>query len=104
MSETVTDSTETRQLLARLQAGEAEAFDQLFARHRAYLQQVIDMDLNNQSINDTQVYEACNSISAGPAFAIVSPGEVTFRAPSIVLKNGFSVGANAKFTAVNVVP
>ncbi len=49
MNETVTDSTETRQLLARLQAGEAEAFEQLFARHRVYLHQVIDMRLDEQT-------------------------------------------------------
>ena len=49
MNETVTDSTETRQLLARLQAGEAEAFEQLFAQHRAYLHQVIEMRLDAQT-------------------------------------------------------
>ena len=62
------------------------------------------MNLTNQTISDTQEYEACNSISAGTAFAIVSPGEVTFRAPSVVLKNGFSVGLGAKLAAVNEVP
>ncbi|UCG16932.1 MAG: sigma-70 family RNA polymerase sigma factor [Phycisphaerales bacterium] len=48
MDETVTDSTETRQLLARLQAGEAEALDELLARHRAYLQQVITLRMDEQ--------------------------------------------------------
>jgi RNA polymerase sigma-70 factor (ECF subfamily) len=48
MDETVTDSTETRRLLARLQAGETEAFGRLFAQHRAYLHQVIDMRLDAQ--------------------------------------------------------
>jgi RNA polymerase sigma-70 factor (ECF subfamily) len=49
VSESVTDSTETRQLLARLQAGEAGAFDRLFARHRAYLHQVVDVRLDEQT-------------------------------------------------------
>jgi len=49
VNETVTDSTETRQLLARPQAGEAEAFEQLCAQHRAYLHQVIEMRLDAQT-------------------------------------------------------
>ncbi len=48
VDETVADSMETRRLLARLRAGEAEAFDQLFAQHRACLHQVIDMRLDAQ--------------------------------------------------------
>jgi RNA polymerase sigma-70 factor (ECF subfamily) len=49
MDATVTDSTKTRRLLARLQAGEADALDQLLAQHRAYLHQVIDMHLDDQT-------------------------------------------------------
>ena len=49
MNETVTDSTETRRLLARLQAGEAEASEELLAQHRAYLHQIIDMRLDAQT-------------------------------------------------------
>ena len=64
----------------------------------------IDLDLTTQTITVTLVYEACRSIAAGPAFAIVSPGVVTFRAPSVVLKNGFSVGPGAEFTVVSEVP
>jgi RNA polymerase sigma-70 factor (ECF subfamily) len=48
VNETVTDSTETRRLLARLRAGDAGAFEELFARQRAYLHQVIDMRLDAQ--------------------------------------------------------
>jgi RNA polymerase sigma-70 factor (ECF subfamily) len=49
MDATVIDSTATRQLLTRLQAGEPGALDQLFAQHRAYLHQVIDLRLDEQT-------------------------------------------------------
>ncbi len=59
-----------------------------------------DLVLQNQSVTTTQVYEACDSITAGPSFSIVSPANVTFRAgQSIVLRNGFSVGSGASFAA-----
>lgn len=48
VNENVTDSTETRRLLARLRAGDAGAFAELFAQQRAYLHQVIDMRLDVQ--------------------------------------------------------
>ncbi len=56
-------------------------------------------NLSNQTITGAATYEACDTITAGTAFAIDSPGNVTFRAPHIVLTNGFSVGAGATFLA-----
>jgi len=57
--------------------------------------------LANETINTAaQLKEACNSITAGPAYAIVSPGGMTFRTRSmIVLGSGFSVAVGATFTA-----
>jgi RNA polymerase sigma-70 factor (ECF subfamily) len=49
VNEAATDSTETRQLLARFQAGDAEALERLFAQHRGYLHQVIEMRLDDQT-------------------------------------------------------
>lgn len=40
------DSSETDRLLARVRAGDDRAFDQLFARHRPYLRQVIGLRLD----------------------------------------------------------
>ena len=56
-----------------------------------------DRILSNTTLSLTTLYEACNSITAGPSFTILSPGDVTFRAgTSIVLGNGFQVAAGAK--------
>ncbi len=62
----------------------------------------IDLVLTDETIDTPlQVEEACNSITAGPAYSIVAPGEMTFRARSlIVLQDGFSVGTGAAFTEV----
>jgi hypothetical protein len=36
--------------------------------------------LSNQTISDTQTFEACDSIDTGPNFNIQQPGNVMFRA------------------------
>ncbi len=59
-----------------------------------------DHDLSNQTVSTTMSWEACNSIAAGSSFDIVSPGDVTFTAPFIILKNGFAVHGGI-FRAVN---
>ena len=60
-----------------------------------------DRVLTNETIDTpSQVEQACNSITAGPAYSIVAPGEMTFRAGSLIaLADGFSVGTGATFTA-----
>lgn len=45
MGRTTQDSTQTQRLLADVRAGQAEAFEDLFARHRAYLQLVASIRL-----------------------------------------------------------
>lgn len=56
--------------------------------------------LSNQTITTTQTYTSCGTLTAGPAFRIAAPGDVTFRAAtSVILANGFSVGPGATFTA-----
>ena len=58
-----------------------------------------NLELTNQTINEPKVFEACDAITAGPNLRIVSGGDVEFWAPSIVLRNGFSVEAGAAFAA-----
>ncbi|HSF20295.1 MAG TPA: Ser-Thr-rich GPI-anchored membrane family protein [Vicinamibacteria bacterium] len=59
----------------------------------------LDLDLMGQVINTTEVYEACQTITAGPSFTVVSPGNVTFRAgTSVILENGFAVMSGAALT------
>jgi RNA polymerase sigma-70 factor (ECF subfamily) len=48
MAEPTPDSPETQDLLGRARAGDRGAFEQLFARHRAYLRQVVDLRLPPQ--------------------------------------------------------
>jgi RNA polymerase sigma-70 factor, ECF subfamily len=45
MPEVTPDSAETRRLLDQSQGGDREAFDELFARHRKFLRQVVDLRL-----------------------------------------------------------
>lgn len=48
MPETGPDSAETQRLLQSAEAGDRQAFEELFARHRAYLRQVIEMRLDSR--------------------------------------------------------
>ncbi len=58
------------------------------------------LDLSGQTVTTTETFGACDTLTAGPAFAVESPGNVTFVAGNmIVLDDGFSVGPGATFTA-----
>ncbi len=46
MPEVTPDSAETQRLLQRIHAGDRQAFEKLFARHRPYLRQVVDLRLD----------------------------------------------------------
>jgi RNA polymerase sigma-70 factor (ECF subfamily) len=46
MPEVTPDSAETQRLLRRIHAGDRQAFEKLFARHRPYLRQVVDLRLD----------------------------------------------------------
>jgi RNA polymerase sigma-70 factor (ECF subfamily) len=46
MSDSLTDSSDSRRLLDDLSEGSTKTFDALFARHRSYIRQVIDMRLD----------------------------------------------------------
>src|SRR5262245_25600185 len=48
MADVPADSTETRRLLRQVGAGDREAFDQLFAHHRAGLRQFVDLRLDSR--------------------------------------------------------
>jgi Zn-dependent metalloprotease len=58
------------------------------------------VSLSNQTVTTVQTYVSCDTLTAGPAFRVESPGDVTFRAAtSVILANGFSVGSGATFKA-----
>src|SRR5712692_3618725 len=46
MEEVQPDSTETQNLLEQVRDGDRQGFDQLFARHRAYLRQIVELRLD----------------------------------------------------------
>jgi RNA polymerase sigma-70 factor, ECF subfamily len=48
MNELVSDSSDTQQLLGQARGGDRKAFEQLFARHRAYLHRVVGLRLNSR--------------------------------------------------------
>jgi RNA polymerase sigma-70 factor (ECF subfamily) len=48
MDEIVPDAPDTEQLLQRVDGGDLEAFELLFARHRAYLRKVVELRLGGQ--------------------------------------------------------
>ena len=51
------------------------------------------------TVSDSRVEQACLTVTAGP-YSVVAPGNVTFLAGRrITLRNGFSVGSGAAFTA-----
>jgi hypothetical protein len=49
------------------------------------------IDLTSEIVTSTEVYEACIQISAGPDYQVASPGDVAFQAPTVVLRNGFTL-------------
>ncbi|HSL81643.1 MAG TPA: RHS repeat-associated core domain-containing protein, partial [Thermoanaerobaculia bacterium] len=56
--------------------------------------------LENQTVTTEELFVSCTTIEAGNNFTVESPGDVTFLAQgTIVLKDGFSVGSGARFTA-----
>ncbi len=48
MAKATPDSAETRRLLERLQAGDSDAFDRLFARHQPFLRQLVELRLDTR--------------------------------------------------------
>ena len=57
---------------------------------------VENLTLMNDTIFTTEVYEACGTITAGPNFGIIAPGDVTMRAGHRVsFADGFLVGGGA---------
>ena len=59
-----------------------------------------NLTLANESVDDTRVHEACDSITVGPSYEIQTPGNVTLRArDAISLGDGFSVRTDGSFEA-----
>jgi len=48
MDQVEADSAETRRLLEQARAGERQAFEELFRRHRAFVRQVVDLRLDDR--------------------------------------------------------
>lgn len=61
-----------------------------------------DLVLTGDTVNGTRREEACQSITAGPSYAVGSSGSVTFVAPVIILRDGFSVSGS--FVAISDTP
>ena len=59
-----------------------------------------DLLLQNQTVDDTQEFVGCLTVTAGGGFAVGPTGVVSFRAgQSIVLQDGFSVAEGGRFDA-----
>lgn len=61
-----------------------------------------DLILINKTVNNTVTESACASITAGPSYTVGASGNVTFHSPTIILRNGFSVGG--RFVAISGIP
>lgn len=58
------------------------------------------LSLVSQTISTTQIHASCDTLTAGPALQIATPGDVRLRAAvSVILRNGFSVQSGARFIA-----
>lgn len=64
-------------------------------------QTVLDLNLSNQTITTTQLFEACRSITAGNNFVISSSGNVTLHAVDwVALGPGFRVSSGGQLKVV----
>jgi len=58
------------------------------------------VDPGVQTVNGTQTWTACDTVSSGGGFEVGSTGTVTFRAKNrVVLRSGFSVASGGSFVA-----
>jgi hypothetical protein len=62
------------------------------------------LQLSAQTVRVSQAFTACNTLTAGSGGFRIAAGEVTFHAPRIVLRPGFSVAANAALSVMSAVP
>lgn len=53
------------------------------------------LELTEETIDFAVEYEACLSITAGPEFRVVAPGDVTLRAPQVVVTGPFAIEEGA---------
>jgi hypothetical protein len=60
---------------------------------------IADLEISPQSVSTSEIFSACNSVSAGAGFTVEASGAVTFRTGRrIVLRDGFSVLAGGELT------
>ena len=60
-----------------------------------------DIVLSDDTISTTQVFDACNTITVGPNWAVVAPGNVTLRSGlAVILRPGVVVGLDARLAVV----
>lgn len=62
------------------------------------------LQLSPRTVTAERVFRACNTLYAGTGGFRIGAGEVTFHAPRIVLRPGFSVAKNGVFHARSSVP
>jgi hypothetical protein len=55
-----------------------------------------DLTLSSQTVTTTTTFETCGTLRAGDGFSVLSPGNVTLRAGTVVLQEGFSVGSGGR--------
>jgi len=62
--------------------------------------EAIELALSAETVNDTQAFTACQSLTAGSGFVVGSTGAVTLRAGEVVaLESGFSVAVGGQLSA-----
>lgn len=80
--------------------GLVDAFDAVQTVSSSGSDCIDDLELNQQDVQGTQFFRACESIRAGDDYRVTDNGDLTFRTGDrILLFDGFSVAANGSFTA-----
>jgi len=62
---------------------------------------ILNLSINNQTLSTTETFEACETITAGPAVNVTSTGDVTFQVGNrVILKSGFSVEDGGRLSVI----
>jgi hypothetical protein len=62
---------------------------------------MLNLNIENQTLSTTETFEACETITAGPAVTVTSTGDVTFQAGKrAILKSGFSVEDGGRLSVI----
>jgi len=62
---------------------------------------LLNLNIENQTLSISETFEACETITAGPAVTVTSTGDVTFQAGErVILKSGFSVEDGGRLSVI----